>query len=432
MRRFINKFLKSEFSRNVTFVSAGTALSQLLGVLLSPIIANLFTPEQFGLFMFYNSFIGVATIIGTLKYEQSIPIARNKSTIYNLLFFCFLLSTSSSVLLLLVMVFFGDVIAQSIDWEAPVSLLLLFPLGLFLSNSYNTLMQWSFKRKYFKVNSYTKISFSGVQHGLQILFGIIHFTSIGLILGNIIGRISAVFLFLRKLFLSEDKWLSYLSARKIKWVAKRYIKFPYLILPSQLLSKLGQELPVFFLTFYFVGTGSVGQYTIANLIISSPIILIGTAIGDVFYSEASNTGIEQPERLLRLSNKLLKKLLLLGIVPLLIFFFLSPTLFTFFFGEQWQEAGELAQIISVLGFIRLVLTPISRVFASFERHTLALTTNIFRVMMAGLAFVVSYLWNMNIFDTILMYTVAMSIVYIVTYMFARRVIKDQIAINKRQ
>lgn len=432
MKRFINKFLRSEFTRNVTFVSAGTAFSQLLGVLLSPVITRLFTPEEFGSFMFYNSFIGVASIIGTLKYEQSIPIARNKSTVYNLLFFCFLLSVLSSVLLLLVMVFFGEIIAESIDWKAPVSFLLLFPIGLFLSNSYNTLMQWSFKRKHFKANSFTKIAFFGVQGGGQIIFGLLKITSIGLIIGNLAGRLTAVFLFVRKLFLSEKGWQSYLSARKIKWVAKRYIKFPYLILPSQLLSKFGQELPVFFLTFYFVGTGSVGQYTIANLIINTPILLIGTAIGDVFYSEASNTGMEQPERLLKLSNKLLKKLILIGIVPLLIFFFLSPTLFTFFFGEQWYEAGRLAQIISVLGFIRLVLTPISRVFASFERHTLALSTNIFRVFMAGLAFVISYYSNMNIFDTLIMYTIAMSTVYIVTYLFARKVIKDQISFNKVQ
>ncbi|MGM0478974.1 MAG: lipopolysaccharide biosynthesis protein [Bacteroidota bacterium] len=432
MKRFINKFLRSEFTRNVTFVSAGTAFSQLLGVLLSPVITRLFTPEEFGSFMFYNSFIGVASIIGTLKYEQSIPIARNKSTVYNLLFFCFLLSALSSFLLLLIMVFFGEIIAESIDWEAPVSFLLLFPIGLFFSNSYNTLMQWSFKRKHFKVNSFTKIAFFGVQGGGQIIFGLLKLTAIGLIIGNLVGRLTAVFIFVRKLFLSEKGWQSYLSARKIKWVAKRYIKFPYLILPSQLLSKFGQELPVFFLTFYFVGTGSVGQYTIANLIINTPILLIGTAIGDVFYSEASNTGMEQPERLLKLSNKLLKKLTLIGVVPLLIFFFLSPTLFTFFFGEQWYEAGRLAQIISVLGFIRLVLTPISRVFASFERHTLALSTNIFRVFMAGLAFVISYYSNMNIFDTLIIYTIAMSTVYIVTYLFARKVIKDQISFNKVQ
>lgn len=430
MKRYIDKLLQSEFTRNVTFVSAGTALSQLLGVLLSPVITRLFTPEEFGSFMFYNSFIGVASIIGTLKYEQSIPISRNKSTVYNLLVLCFLLSTLTSLLLLLVIFFFGDIIAHTIDWKAPVSYLLLFPLGLMLSNLYNTLMQWSFKRKHFKVNSLTKITFSGAQHVFQILFGLLRFTSVGLILGNIIGRFAAVLLFLRKFFLSEDQWSSFLSARKIRWVAKRYAKFPYLILPSQLLSKFGQELPVFFLTFYFVGTGSVGQYTIANLIINTPIVLIGTAIGDVFYAEASNTGVEKPERLLRLSSKLLKKLIVLGTLPLLIFLFLSPTLFTFFFGEQWYDAGKLAQIISVLGFIRLVLTPISRVFASFERHVLALTTNIIRVLMASLAFVVSYYWNMDIFDTLTMYTVAMSVVYIFTYILARKVILDQIRINK--
>ncbi len=368
--------------------------------------------------------------MGTLKYEQCIPITRSKSSLYNLLFFCFLLTSFFSLLLLLIMFFFGDFITEKINWKSTTSLLILFPLGLFLTSLYNTLMQWSFKRKQFKVNSITKISSAGGQYSFQIIFGLLNFTNLGLILGLMIGRVIAVFLFIKKLFEFENNWLAYLSPRKIKWVAKRYVKFPYLILPSQLLSKLGQELPVFFLTFYFVGTASVGQYTLANLIISTPIILIGTAIGDVFYSEASNIGMDQPEKLLRLSNKLLKNLVLLGIVPLLLFLLFSPTLFTFFFGEQWHDAGRIAQIISGLGFIRLVLTPISRVFSSFERHTLSLVSNVFRVSMTGIAFVISFLWKMDIFNTLIIYAIAMSIVYITIYFFARKVITDQIVINK--
>lgn len=428
--KLLKKIFKSDFAKNVSYVSVGTALAQFAGVLLSPVIAKLFSPEEFGSFMFFNSFIGVASMFGTLKYELSIPISRSKSELSNLLFLCFFFSILSSIILLIAITLFGDLIAPLIDWNSPTEYLLFFPIGLLLFSIHNSLIQWSFKRKHFKLNASTKISFSLGQYSSQILFGFINFTGVGLILGNIIGKSITVFLYIKKLFKSEENVLKYVSKTKTLWVAKRYIKFPYLILPSQVLSKIGQELPVFLLTFFFVGTEAVGQYSFANLIINAPILLIGTAIGDVFYSEASNTGREQPERLLKLSTKLLKKLLVLGLIPLIIFLFLSPFLFTTFFGEKWEDAGKLAQIISILGFVRLVLTPISRVFASFERHSLALGTNIFRVLIASLAFGISYYFEMDVFDTLKLYTVAMSVVYIITYLLARQVIKSQIASNQ--
>lgn len=52
--------------------------------------------------------------------------------------------------------------------------------------------------------------------------------------------------------------------------------------------------------------------------------LIGRSVGDVFYGEVASVGRENPKRIKDLSNKLLKKLFIIGIIPLLVLITSGP------------------------------------------------------------------------------------------------------------
>ncbi len=74
----INKLKpKSEFSRNVLTLMAGTTIAQAIPIGISPILTRLYTPSDFGV---YALFLSIATIFGSIangRYELKIIEEHN-------------------------------------------------------------------------------------------------------------------------------------------------------------------------------------------------------------------------------------------------------------------------------------------------------------------------------------------------------------------
>lgn len=303
----------------------------------------------------------------------------------------------------------------------------LLPIGLFFAGFYNILLQWALRTKNFKKITHTKIS-QGIGLNLsQTILGKLLVGPMGLLVGHIIGKSAGLYTLSKKLYQTEKNSFGSISINKMRWAAKRYVQFPLYTMPSQFLSTVGVELPVFIIIAVY-GSTTVGQYGLANLIVNIPVALIGTAIGDVFYAEAAKNGREQPKNLLKLSNKLIKRLLLLGLFPTIILVIGAPFLFSFIFGERWYAAGQFAQIIALLAYVRLVLTPVSRVFLVFEKHLMAFSLNLIRVTIVLLTFGLAYYLEVNPYWAIGYYTIGMSLVYLITYIYAQAIIRKQIKI----
>lgn len=406
-------------------MAGGTALAQVLGVIFYPIITRLYNPEEFGVYTLFAAFLGMIYIVGALKYENSIPIADDDEKAINALSLSFLILLLITLLVTIILWGVGDTILNMLDYERLLPFKYFIPLGVILTGLYTILMQWGFRKKGFKKISMTKITRALGLNLSQVGFGLLNFGAIGLISGKIIGEGSGNTTLGLSLF-SKDKYLfKSISFTKMVWVAKRYRKFPILSAPAQFFNKAGIELPVFFITAMY-GEAAVGLYGLAHMIVSLPMTLIGTSVSDVFYAEAASVGRTSPEKLKTLSFSLLKKLVLIGVIPLAILLLFGPLLFGFVFGEEWTESGVFAQIIAFLVFARFIFTPISRVYYVFERQGASLMMNVMRVVLVVLCFVGAEYFDFTVYYAIATYALGMIIVYLTTYLYAQRIIRQEI------
>ena len=406
----------------------GTAISQIISIILYPVITRFFTPEDFGLYVLFNSLLGILTVVGALRYEFSIPIAANKFKALNALFMSLVILLIFCLVLSICIYFFGDNLLLILDAEklAPFKYFLI--LGVLFAGLYTVLNQWAFRIKAFKKLSITRVSRSLSLNISQIAFGILKFGGVGLIVGKIIGEFSGNLVLLRQVFKSEKNVFSQFNFKEIRGLLIRYKKFPLFTAPSHLFNKSGLELPVFFITSIF-GSSVVGLYGLAHLIVSLPMMLIGSAVGDVFYAEAATSGRKNPEELLLRSTNLLKKLIYMGLIPLIILVFFGPWLFGFVFGEEWTESGRYAQIIAFLVFFRFIFTPISRVFQVFEKQIQALFLDVARLFLVIISFMLVEYYSFTSYTAIGIYAALMALLYFVTYICARRIIFQ--AINEK-
>jgi O-antigen/teichoic acid export membrane protein len=412
---------RSNFTKNVLLIASGTAFAQIISILVSPIVTRLYTPEDFGILSVYSSILGLLAVVASLKYELAIPIAEDDETAVNVVVLCVFLLFSFVLILFVIIFFFGEQLIGIANIQNTEKIKYYISPGVFFIGMYTIFRQWSYRRKNYKALSKTKYMQTISQNGIKIILGLFRAGFTGILLGSIVGE-SAGITTLALPFLKEDrKLLKSIGLSKIKHCIHRYRVFPIFSTISQFADTAGLYLPSLLMASLFQSS-VVGLYGLANSVISLPMNLIGNSVSEVFFAEAARFGKKEPWKLRRLMDDLLKKLILIGILPITILFICGPFLFSIIFGQEWREAGQFARLMVPLLYFRFIFTPVSRVYVILEKQKESLVLNCFRVVLVLFVFFVSKTMLLRSYDFILLYSIAMSIVYFVTYFMARKIV----------
>ena len=421
----IKELFQSSFAKNVAMISGSTAFAQLLNALFSPVITRIYSPEEYGILTVYTSILGLIVIVASLKYEWGIPIAENDEKAINVMGISFFVLLHFVILVFVVFYFFGEPILTFLDATVLLNYRYLIPVGVLFGGSYSIFLQWAYRNKDFKSISKTKLTQSIAGNGVKIGLGLFGVGPVGLVFGQIFKEGAGIGTLSRSFRKKDKHLLKKINKKEMLWGAKRYKNFPIFSAPSQLLNTAGVQLPVFFITSLY-GSQVLGLYGLANSIVNLPMVLIGQSVGDVFYGEAASVGRENPKRVKDLSNKLFKRLVVIGLIPLLVLLFFGPFLFSLVFSSQWYEAGVYAKILAFLVFARFIFTPISGIFSVFERQKEKFFLDLFRVILVFVAFGISSFLGFSSYGAVGLYSIAMSIVYLVTYLLAQKILNDEI------
>ena len=257
------------------------------------------------------------------------------------------------------------------------------------------------------------------------LISLLGIGSLGLILGQILQQCAGIGTLSRPIIRNRKNLLKKLNKGEVLWCISRYKNFPIFSAPSQLLNTAGIQLPVIFISSIY-GNQALGLYGLANSVVNIPMVLLGHSVTDVLYAEAASVGKSNPLRIKYLYNKLFKNMVFVGLIPLLILLFFSPFLFSFVFGPKWYEAGLYARILAFLVFVRFIFTPISRIFFILERQKQAFMLDLFRVVLVLIVFRISAFFSFSSYYAVGLYSTAMSVVYLATYLFAQKMLNEEI------
>jgi O-antigen/teichoic acid export membrane protein len=420
---YIKTTFKKKFVRNIVLVSSATAFAQVLNMITSPIVTRIYSPYEYGIFTVFSSIIALLAIVGSLKYELVIPIVEEEDAILGVVLSLIVLLVYV-VIILVILKLWGNQIFTIIGAEELIKFGYLIPIGILFIQTYAILIQYSYRQKNFKVISNTMTIQSLIGNAGKILAGISGFGVIGLLISKILSESSGLFT-LSKPLIGRKKVSNKITFQKLRWLASRYKKFPLYQFPSTLMAQISLYLPVFFLGSMY-DSKVVGSFGLAYTIVKLPMNLIGKSVSNVFYAEASSLGKSNALAIKMLSDNLFKKMIILGFIPLVILLLFSPYLFAFVFGDSWIQAGKFARILSFMVFANFIFTPVSRVFEILEKQAEVLLSNIFRLMLTILTFFLSIQFGFTVFYTILIYTIAMSLTYLITYLMAQHYIKKAI------
>ena len=77
---------------------------------------------------------------------------------------------------------------------------------------------------------------------------------------------------------------------------------------------------------------------------------------------------KQGKQILPIFKKVLITLVLLSIIPFTLIFFYGGDLFSFIFGEEWEQSGKLSEIMAPWLMLNFILSPLSTIPLVFNKQ----------------------------------------------------------------
>jgi len=359
MKKFIHNIIAkyigdSSFKRNIFVMTIGRVISQVIPVLITPLLTRIYSPEEFGILGVYMAIVSFLAMLSNGRYTHAIVLPKEKEKAQNLVFFSSFLTIIFTLFVFFLLLFLQDQFFSVFNIEPikkyfPILILNILFLGL-----YEPLFVYELRMKKYKKLATNVIIQSLALIIVRIVLGYLGYTDLGLILSYLVGYLVSFLLLVYKI----DLKLNFSKLKEdTKSLMKKYINFPKFTLLSDSLVTLSTSLPNILLNSLF-GSDSAGHFALSEKVLGSPIWFVTSSVGDVFRQEASEL-YRKGKDLRKLFVKTTKSMFKLGVIPFLLIFLFVPPLIPFILGEVWEPVGSYIRIFSIMYFSSFVVNPVS-------------------------------------------------------------------------
>lgn len=340
LKHNLTRLRESSFVKNVLIVMSGTAVGQVIGFALTPIISRLFSPSDFGIFGSFNSISTIIAAGATLEYTQAIMLPKEKEDAINL-FIVSCLSTFALGFLCLTFCLLAPASLNGVMKTGGVWALSLLVVATLVIGLNQSCQAWCVRVKAFKHTSASQVIRSLSANGTQIGFGYLKGGAAGLIVSSVLADMLASLNLVRVLLPDLLAFRRCIRWDRMKKLAKDYRDFPMYAASQRVINALSAGLPVLVLT-HFYGIAVAGAYAFATRLLFAPMGLVLRALRQVLFQKGAETQ-HRGGSLAPLYVKTTTWLFALAFFPSLVLFIWAPEIFTWVFGSQWHTAGEFVR-----------------------------------------------------------------------------------------
>ena len=341
--------IKNKFVNNVGIMIVGSILTQLINVMIQPVLTRLLTTEELGL---YNLILSIAiTIIpiSALKMEILIVTENSEKKALEIMDTAIL---SSIVIFFTTSIVTFSIYVIDIETMSEISFFLLFmPIMIFINCLKNIFNSYSNRHNRYMILTKANLYRETTKGFIQLIAAFSSLGVLGQLIGYILGPISGV-----KLeglsFFERLKKKEFTPFAKIKQTLKENLLHIKLLVPSQLLNSLSFSIVLISINMLY-GEKTLGFYSISISLLSLPLMVISTSVGRVFNEKFSKKYYSN-ESLLSLNFGVIFFLAAISItifVPLSIY---GPKIYSIIFGDIYIQSGEFVKYLSVMYIFRFI------------------------------------------------------------------------------
>ncbi len=367
--------LKNKHVGNIAILTGGTAIGQLINILVSPFLTRLYTPQEFGVFSVYISFAGVLAVVASLKLELALPVLSKEEDAADTRCLAQWIIIVTVFLVLFAALIGSDVASKNLNLEGYESSLLLLPFGVLGVALFQVGRNWFVRKEDFKRIAQARFAQALGQSGTQIAASLLSFSGVGLILGHIIGQFLAVGILYRTLL--PRRFRVPLARLQQAWISSK--NFAVFTAPASLINLLGTQAPPVLLT-YFFSTVEAGYFALTIRVLSLPTAVIGQSVGQVFFSSAAKIHNESGD-MAKLLVQYTTVLFRISAPVFMVLLIWAPSLFTIVFGTDWKTAGEFSRLLAPWLLLSFVSAPVSTLSLVYHKQKIAMWISVYETLL---------------------------------------------------
>jgi O-antigen/teichoic acid export membrane protein len=403
---------RSDFFRNTAILSSGTAIAQAISIFTAPVLTRIYNPVDYGVLGVYMTFCALIGTVSTLHYSDAIVVSKDENEAREVLKLSWLINICIALVVMVVLLFLRAYIARLYNIPSLTSWLLLAPVSVFFAGLNTIFSAWSVRKKQFRLLSKNRIYTAFIAPFFSIILGFIMGGPAGLFIGLLVSQIFPT-LRMSYYYFRQDELDFHFRSRNLAAASKRFRNFPRFSLPADFINNFSNQIPVLMLG-RLGGSHVVGWYNLSVRILGLPSTLISTAVGDVFRQRA-NYDFHTTGSCRSIFLKVFKTLALIALVPFSILLLFGPSIFSFVFGEQWREAGKIAQVIGVLYVFKFVVSPLSYVTYVAGKQWVGLVIDVILLgTLLGLLYLSQQL-GLSYITSLFLLSISYSLLYILTF-----------------
>ena len=414
-----DRVASSPFARNVSVLVVSTVIGQAAGVLLSPLLTRIFSPDEFGMLSVYSAILAVIGGAACLRYEIAIPQAQTETEAVDLIGVTSLALLLCTVIVSLVCWLLPSSVFGQLGGEFETSMRILLPVGFVVFGLYTLLLYVATRAQSFDILARARIS-QGVGGPLsQIALGLAGLGPTGLALGFVVGQTAGTTLLFKRMII--DRWDTLRDATRAGMLRAVWTNraFPLITAPATIVDALGSNALIYIvLTQYYPGPVA-GYLFLAERVVARPLVMISNSMLMVFISELGRYKLTEPAKLRTRFRQITSKQFLIGVAWVAVIDVVSLLAFPSIFGDKWAEAVPYLIVISASHLANNVIQCVSNTLQALGRQALAAGWQLGRVIAVYVGFVVCHTLDASALTAIEVYSAIQVVACIIMYFMIR-------------
>ena len=322
-----------------------------------PILALVYNPSQFGVQAVFVSIANLLSVLATARYEMAIVLPKSSEKAKQLVTLSLVILSLICVISIPVFILTSKYISYLLKVPEISMVLFLLPLSIIGSGAFQIFYNWCLRLNSFKSLAFARMGQNLFTFIFSILFGLFSKSPFGLIYGFILGQLGGGFLMLYLARTHSSYIFQFMNWKELKLLAIEYKSFPG-INAIHALADSGFTNGLTFIISALFGQTILGYFSIAFKLLRIPLAFVGGAVAQVLFPQFAEMHHENS------LNKTIIKSMIMKMIWVAIPFFLllaisAPIIFSFFMGNQWENAGKIAQLLTPWLFLNFIFSPFS-------------------------------------------------------------------------
>jgi len=403
----------------------GSVAAKMVGLLSMPVLARLYTPENFGRLSFFIATTAVIGSLVTFRYVAALPIPKSQIRAQALLLTVTSLALASSVIATILLFGIARVCTRAkwcgldVFWTEYWWLVSLGSLGVGL---YEILTMWANRERRYTALAKSQFwqAISGTS--VKLVGGFVAPGPVSLILGQVVQQSGGILGLVGSALVNLKRAWRRFRGKHIAAILVRFSDFAVYKLPAHFIYALAAQAPIL-LGMRIWGAAVTGQLGLAFQVVALPTVLISQNVSKVYYGELASIGRANPETASQLTKDMLHRMLLFGAVASAGLFAIAPTAFSIVFGAKWALAGDIARALALYIPAQFIASPIMAAFNIYGNQRQVLVIHASRgVLVIATLFACSH-FGLQVTHTMYVYSGVLAAHYIYTARKALQIIK---------